>query len=830
MSYSKVTMFIPRRCINFIVYLILLAKPLLQTDAVCQYSSSNHGHLRATCYLATREDYNQLASLNLDTSELLCKVEGRLNQSVANFQSLNNLKKLQLQSVERYMTYQEALNSDAVHELTRSSLFHNLTGLTYLAINLVMADISPVLFSPLRRLETLDISYSMMHVETLRKLLNGIQEYNLPVQTLNMIGTQRLDLYIRVIPIRLKDDIYAYATKLPLKILDLRDNRDVEFQPGLSVLLPQLEVLRVGGSNLLTSDDAHTRTHLACTLLDGMMHPAIKEYVLTFPRVRTQRRPRRDVEDTFRLLTSEMNLELLYMCAQQHGPRRLCGLANCLCKKYINFTCDTLEFVELPDILSRDKACYAGVQIPMPPFLESLVVNHIIFEAVSENIFLCIHPSNRIKYIDLSSNDLGSIIRKDLGISGLQHVTYMNIQHNTMTLNEETSLFRFRDLPSLEVLLLGGNRVLFSDPTEINFLQLRNLRSLDLQSVDLHSMPYTSLEQLGHLEYLNLSSNSLSNFSVNISGLRKLKLLNLSQNNLRHLNREVRASLERFVMAINITLDLSFNPLDCSCANLEFLQWLQSTEVYFARKGSTLCSEPTRSAVNPWAVDLEVSHRKCGNFEIILASVGTSLAAISIIGGIIFLYKKRWKLRYLIHVARESWRNRYPDVNHNVGVRFKYDAFVAYSTHGEERAWVHTRLREKLEEEYGLKLCMYYRDFKLGRDLADTIVEAINASSKTLLILSPTFLNSGWCEFEVRMAHEKVVKERRDSIILVIYNKLERPGTQIPRKLARLLEKKIYVEWTRDPDGEKLFWMRLVKAIKKDSHYDAYERLAETRL
>ncbi len=729
------------------------------------------------------------------------------------------------------MTYQEALNGDAVHELTRSSLFHNLTGLTYLGINLVLADISPVLFSPLRRLGTLDISYSMMHVETLRKLLNGMQEYNLPVATLIMIGTQRLDLYIRVIPIRMKDDIYTYATKLPLKVLDLLDNRDVEVQPGLSVLLPQLEVLRVGGSNLLTSDENGIRAPAVCSLIDWMVHPAIKEYVITFPRIETQNRARRDIKDTFGWLTYIVNLEQLHTCALQYGATSLCPLMNCMCEKYINFTCDTLDFFDLSDFVTHDEACYAGVQFPMPPFLETLIIrNFFIHHQIKDDLVLCIHPLNRIKYMDISNNNLRSIMKKDFGISGLQHMTYMNIQHNRIRMNERMSLFEYRDFPSLEVLLLGGNRILLTDPSDINFLQLRSLRSLDLQSVDLHSMPYASLEQLGHLEYLNLSSNSLSNFNVNITGLRKLKFLNLSQNNLRHLNGDVRASLEMFSMASNITLDLSFNPLDCSCANLGFLQWLQSNEAYFARKDSTLCNDPTRPTVSPWEVDIEALHRKCINLDTILTSSGACLGIFAIIGIIFFLYKKRWKLRYLIHAARENWRNRPPNGNYNMVAQYTYDAFVAYSTHGEERAWVHTTLREKLEEEHGLKLCMYYRDFKLGRDLADTIVEAINASSKTLLILSPTFLNSGWCEFEVRMAHEKVVKERRDSIILVIFNKLERPGTRIPRKLARLLEKKIYIEWTRDPDGEKLFWMRLVKAIRKDAPYDAFARLGETAL
>ncbi len=136
-------------------------------------------------------------------------------------------------------------------------------------------------------------------------------------------------------------------------------------------------------------------------------------------------------------------------------------------------------------------------------------------------------------------------------------------------------------------------------------------------------------------------------------------------------------------------------------------------------------------------------------------------------------------------------------------------------------------LREKLEGEHGLKLCMYHRDFKVGRDLADTIVEGINSSSKILLILSPTFLNSCWCKFEVMMANEKVVKERRDTVILVVYSRLDQAGVRLPKKLARLLEKRIYIEWTEDPVGQKLFWSRLVQAMKKDERHNAFGDLCE---
>ncbi len=137
-------------------------------------------------------------------------------------------------------------------------------------------------------------------------------------------------------------------------------------------------------------------------------------------------------------------------------------------------------------------------------------------------------------------------------------------------------------------------------------------------------------------------------------------------------------------------------------------------------------------------------------------------------------------------------------------------------------------LREKLEDEYGFKLCIHFRDFKLARAIDECIVEAINNSRKTILVLSPEFPKSDWCQFEVRMASEKLIEERRDTFVIVIFRPLDEPGTRIPKKLVRLLEKKIYVEWTQDPAGQKLFWDRLADALKEDApHVDAFRKLAD---
>ncbi len=72
------------------------------------------------------------------------------------------------------------------------------------------------------------------------------------------------------------------------------------------------------------------------------------------------------------------------------------------------------------------------------------------------------------------------------------------------------------------------------------------------------------------------------------------------------------------------------------------------------------------------------------------------------------------------------------------------------------------------------------------------------------------------------MANEKAIKERRDSLIIVLFSKLHKPHARLPKTLTRLLERKIYLEWTEDPDGQRLFWRRLVEAIERDSSYDSF--------
>ena len=64
------------------------------------------------------------------------------------------------------------------------------------------------------------------------------------------------------------------------------------------------------------------------------------------------------------------------------------------------------------------------------------------------------------------------------------------------------------------------------------------------------------------------------------------------------------------------------------------------------------------------------------------------------------------------------------------------------------------------------------------------------------------------------MARQKLFSKGNDVLILVLYKPL--PKDQISKTLKTLLETKMYLQWTNDVDGKKLFWAKLTEAIRDE--------------
>ena len=135
-----------------------------------------------------------------------------------------------------------------------------------------------------------------------------------------------------------------------------------------------------------------------------------------------------------------------------------------------------------------------------------------------------------------------------------------------------------------------------------------------------------------------------------------------------------------------------------------------------------------------------------------------------------------------------------------------YDAFVSYC-HTYDYEWVQDTLLPKLEDELGFKLCIGQRDFIPGVPIAENVCNAIANSRFTVLVLTPSFLESGWCDFELNMALTRGYKH------LILMYKEEVDMGQLSKTLQTLMKSINYIEYSETEDGQAMFWQKLPNAL-----------------
>ncbi len=807
-----------------LMHLLVNVVSTTQSDANCEYSILTDGAINATCHLGNRQDYAALVKLPKNTTRLLLVIKDKLMEEDLHFASLHQLRELELRP-DVYRSFYAAKITGKISTISRDDLLVNLTLLEHLQIHIPLNHITPGLLVPVPNLTNLDLAYSGFNVRghvSLMELLGNASLSGHRLQTLNITGIQRDHTTTIPRPLLLREHIYKSVRKFPLRNLDLTENEIIEIQAGLTSYVPQLEVMRLGSRRLMYVSELYGSRSRACFNTEFLLQTNLREVYVQFPPVsytfghNQKRSPQQSI----------MSSDNFKKCAGQAFVNKTspaCNLTSCICQDIVDIPCQNILNVPMSDLI--DFSCSWFVKIPLSPNLHRLSLHNYPFwpTGLQENYTICFSPNNSAQHIDVTS-DITVPVASDtasIKVTGLRKVEFCSAQGLGLPFSPILRLFS--DMPLLRILLLDRNSVDLSHWEQLDFLDRPNLERLDVQSCGIQDIPLKAFSRLKKLRSLSLGDNKLSQFVADLTNNRHLAYLNLSGNDINSLAASVTNYFDSLSEDHDVTLDLSRNSLSCFCAQETFVRWMKSTKVRFENKNSTFCTHPTMSRVHPWDVDAGELHRLCIHFDAIISSITTAVGVAFVIGTLVLIYKRRWRIRFWIHAARESWRKKGEHETQGYSrLEFTYDAFVAYSSHGEERAWVHMMLREKLEEEHGLKLCMYHRDFRVGRDLADTIVEGINSSNKTLLILSPAFLQSGWCEFEVRMAKEKLMTERRDSLVIVVYSKLDEASCRFPKSLARLLERKIYIEWTEHPQGQELFWRRLVEAIKSDRQHDGY--------
>ncbi|ELU15098.1 hypothetical protein CAPTEDRAFT_189993 [Capitella teleta] len=382
------------------------------------------------------------------------------------------------------------------------------------------------------------------------------------------------------------------------------------------------------------------------------------------------------------------------------------------------------------------------------------------------------YPPTQLRYLDLSNNALlGYIGMANFNFPfGVDHLEFLNMQENVFTVFHHDLFSNM----SLKTLLLGNNN-LGPGVTELNVRDILDLQVLDLAFNNISNFSAALVDGMSSLRELNLTGNNIPgnniiDFNVNLNTMGNLSLLNLSRNNIEILSSSFRSQVE--LQRLPFTIDLSGNPLSCRCEDLDFIKWLRSNKASIHNVNILTCQD---------------------------SSV--------LVGGVIVIYCKRWRLRYWWYITRRGWQQFTSSAD---TTDYDYDAFVAYDF--KDFSWVKHQLMVEMEQKRHFRFCVPHRDFPGGEVLEEIIVDRIHKSRKTILLLTPDFVKSHWCEFEFSMARSRLFASGNDVIVAVILKPL--PSGCVSGSLYQVLKKKLYLEWENDDaTGQDLFWRKLSDAL-----------------
>ena len=349
-----------------------------------------------------------------------------------------------------------------------------------------------------------------------------------------------------------------------------------------------------------------------------------------------------------------------------------------------------------------------GKQFSMPPNMHTLRASNL--GLVYKLLKLRVNSTNSLKKIDVSKNHFPFWIGP---LCGFHNVTELHLMN---ALAEYVNYDFFPSFPALEVLNISNNNLrnsLRTDEEGKLFQGLKTLRVLDISRNDIGHVTNKSLLPLENLEELYLTVNGMGHFTPIVSHMKKLRHLDLSKNQLHNIPKEIRDHLDMLAESFNVTVNMTFNPIACTCANIDFLIWIRESKVWFGTAYNYYCQEPDGSQkyMDDILGTIAILQRTCGSYVGVFVGALVCCLSVALVLVMALAYRFRWKLRYLYYITRLGLRRR-ERLLEEEQQQFHYDAFLSFSS--EDSDFVEGEMMRRLEEDHGLRLCIHTRDFTPG--------------------------------------------------------------------------------------------------------------------
>ncbi|KOX77951.1 Protein toll [Melipona quadrifasciata] len=345
-------------------------------------------------------------------------------------------------------------------------------------------------------------------------------------------------------------------------------------------------------------------------------------------------------------------------------------------------------------------------------------------------------------------------------------------------------------------------KVLFLNSSNIEIVQnrsfngLRDLEDLHLQDNKIRELKGHEFEGLDALKLLYLHRNRIASIGNDtFSSLRSLRVLRLESNRL--------TTLAVWTLPGSIEVSLSGNPWSCECDYVQsYREWIREPNVRVTDASALRCVSVDNDVHRNYTKTIIEKQVLQDYLPLLIATlVGSLLVVLLCMLGFVF----RQELRVWFHSrfgVRIFYRNQEVDRDDRDKL---FDAFISYSS--KDEAFVAEELAPVLETgNPRYKLCLHYRDFPVGSFIADTIVQAVESSKRTIMVLSENFIKSEWCRFDFKSAHHQVLRDRRRRLILVLVGDVHQ--RDLDPDIRLYLKTNTYLQW-----GDKLFWEKLRFAL-----------------
>lgn len=405
------------------------------------------------------------------------------------------------------------------------------------------------------------------------------------------------------------------------------------------------------------------------------------------------------------------------------------------------------------------------------------------------------------------------------------------------------------ELDVLEIFANCSSQYVFR---KVNKLYLKNIRQYECFMPETHPLlSFTNLERLYYSgssqDFSDITLNSLKDVPLKFlyledterlikngrlkvhklfQGLSKLKVLHLQNSGINNLDsKDMFIDLHQmeFLVIENQDIEEVNEAAFESMPNLKYIYFLQTTfpcKCKFKGLLSWLESDTRVSIINFHNQSCQITqntsnlisflHSNCHTDLDLIMFVLTFVITMLFMLTSLFYESIWWYILYLVYMVKCWLNHKQRDREH-----YEYDVFVSYNTHNEP--WVTEQLLPSLEQNGPpfFRVCIHNRDFEVGRDIMENIMDSIYNSRWTVCVITRPYLYSNWCSLEMRMATYRLFDESKNSLILVFLDEISREELQHYHRLTKLLDKKTYLDWPDSENGQRLFWARLRKVIAK---------------